>query len=456
MKTDHLDTFGTQGARETTLSKLRLMLSEFGVQKIYVKRLAPNDNSKNQIYLGGDFSSLNIIPAATFETFQSSSRKDSLMPGELLIRAGIKFNWVGPTGQIYPAPNAKLILYPQYPEVRLSGYLQGSTVNASEWMDPHKQGRAEGRFLLIGIHPDGACYAYLSIPGSVTSKELDVAIGDSDALLNEISIGEESVHQSRDRLLSELRRIHLSSPIAGKKFDRASGSSKPYKAPNGGGYTLEAELGIAPNGYSEPDFDGWEVKAYSGNVLTLMTPEPDGGFYQSSGIDAFIRKYGYSDRNGRKDRLNFGGIHRVGKRCKLTGLTMALVGFQPSTKGMLADGRICLVDDRYGVAAEWSFTKLLEHWKRKHARAAYVPYKKVDLDGATGYSYAHKVCLGEGTDFLHLLNAFANQEVYYDPGIKLIDASADASKAKRRSQFRIRSLALQSLYSNWHNVELLK
>jgi hypothetical protein len=29
---------------------------------------------------------------------------------------------------------------------------------------------------------------------------------------------------------------------------------------NCGGYTLEAELGATPNGYSEPDFMGWEIK----------------------------------------------------------------------------------------------------------------------------------------------------------------------------------------------------
>jgi hypothetical protein len=34
------------------------------------------------------------------------------------------------------------------------------------------------------------------------------------------------------------------------------------EAPNCGGYTLEAELGITPNGYSEPDFLGWEVKQF--------------------------------------------------------------------------------------------------------------------------------------------------------------------------------------------------
>ncbi|WP_425294886.1 MvaI/BcnI family restriction endonuclease [Neomesorhizobium albiziae] len=44
---------------------------------------------------------------------------------------------------------------------------------------------------------------------------------------------------------------------------------------------------MSPNGYAEPDFVGWEVKQYGVNnftayraesPVTLMTPEPTGGF----------------------------------------------------------------------------------------------------------------------------------------------------------------------------------
>jgi len=37
---------------------------------------------------------------------------------------------------------------------------------------------------------------------------------------------------------------------------------------NRGGYTLEAELGITPNGYSEPDFMGWEKNNLAYRILT--------------------------------------------------------------------------------------------------------------------------------------------------------------------------------------------
>ena len=59
----------------------------------------------------------------------------------------------------------------------------------------------------------------------------------------------------------------------------------------GGGFTLEAELGIPKNSVAEPDFLDWEVKQHSvtnfaradsGTVITLMTLEPSAGARRSS------------------------------------------------------------------------------------------------------------------------------------------------------------------------------
>ena len=59
----------------------------------------------------------------------------------------------------------------------------------------------------------------------------------------------------------------------------------------------------------------------------LMTPEPTGGFYKEHAVEAFIRKFGYADKNDKPDRLNFGGRHFVGTACAATGLTMELRGY---------------------------------------------------------------------------------------------------------------------------------
>ena len=118
---------------------------------------------------------------------------------------------------------------------------------------------------------------------------------------------------------------------------------KPCNASQCGGFTLEAELGIPKNSDSEPDFLGWEVKQYavgdfdrieSSKPITLMTPEPNGGFYKDASTEAFVRKFGYADKKGRADRLNFGGRHFIGRRCPPTGLTMRLTGYD------MASGKI--------------------------------------------------------------------------------------------------------------------
>lgn len=133
--------------------------------------------------------------------------------------------------------------------------------------------------------------------------------------------------------------------------------------------------------HAEPDFLGWEVKHAvtsfarpDSGAITLMTPEPTGGLYKEQGVEAFVRRFGYPDKNDRPDRLNFGGIHRVGEHQALTGLTMQLAGYD-AAKAKITDatGAIALVSDAGEVAAARAFSRLLAHWSRKHTRAVCVP-----------------------------------------------------------------------------------
>lgn len=77
-----------------------------------------------------------------------------------------------------------------------------------------------------------------------------------------------------------------------------------------------------------------------------MTPEPTGGFYRERGVEAFVRQFGYADKRERPDRLNFGGVHRVGERHATTHLTMMLPGYD-AARGRITDanGCIALVSD---------------------------------------------------------------------------------------------------------------
>jgi hypothetical protein len=187
---------------------------------------------------------------------------------------------------------------------------------------------------------------------------------------------------------------------------------------------LEAELGIIPNGRSEPDFLGYEVKQTAvpnferlhTGIITLMTPEPSGGFYSDMGAAKFVREYGYEDKKGREDRLNFGGIFRVGNRHEGTKLTLVLQGYN-NGKITEKNGAVALIDDSGRVAASWDFGGLMEHWARKHSKAAYVP-SMVRKNPMLEYCYANNIRLAEQPDFVRLLNAFSSGVVYYDPGIK--------------------------------------
>ncbi|MGD0251793.1 MAG: MvaI/BcnI family restriction endonuclease, partial [Verrucomicrobiota bacterium] len=136
-----------------------------------------------------------------------------------------------------------------------------------------------------------------------------------------------------------MSRVHGLGWIDSKQLD-SSGNLKPCNAPQCGGFTLEAEFGIPKNSDAEPDFLGWELKQYavedfekieSSKPITLMTPEPTGGFYKDESPEAFVRKFGYADKSGKVDRMNFGGRHFVGRRCPPTGLTMQLKGFDAAT-----------------------------------------------------------------------------------------------------------------------------
>lgn len=202
----------------------------------------------------------------------------------------------------------------------------------------------------------------------------------------------------------------------------------------------------------EPDFLGCKQHSVSSfesmaaGAITLMTPEPTGGFYREQGVEAFVRKFGYADKNDRPDRLNFGGVHRAGERHETTHLTMTLPGYDAAQGNITdANGCIALVSDSGEVAASWAFTGLMAHWSRKHSKAVYVP-SQCRKEPQRQYTYGGKVRLAQRTDSLRLLKALSVGAVYYDPGIKLEQASSAKPSHKQRSQFRIASKNISALY----------
>jgi len=430
------------------LTQLKALFVSCGCTKLYAKPLAENDNSKNQVYFGPDFQALNLFPNKG--VIADSSKENPIF------KAALDFAWVTAGGGAAIAPGAQLILYPQYPEVRFSGFLKGCEAAPSDLM----AGRHAGRILFLGVT------RLRQVRGFVVSSVSPVAaefhslsrrsqVGVFSELPLTASAGETD---SRSRLLAELSRIHRLHWIESKQLD-SDGSLTPCNAAQCGGFTLEAELGIPKNSDAEPDFLGWEVKQHAVSnfakvevgTITLMTPEPTGGFYKDEGVEAFVRKFGYPDKMGRIDRLNFGGIHKFGVKHPTTNLTLILEGYN-ATDGRIinADGCIALVTEKDTVAASWAFSGLLAHWARKHSKAVYVP-SRCRKEPKRQYCYGNNVRLAQGTDSLHLLKALASGAVYYDPGIKLEHAS-EKPTTKRRSQFRIASRSLSALYNNMELV----
>ncbi len=419
-------------------------MAGLGAVRVVAKPLSENDNTKQQIYLGGNFESLNVIPFG--EVASDSTPKTPNM------KAALSLCWISDAGIAVPAPHSKLILYPQYPEVRLSGFLRGCEAAPNEYLRPIAKNErrfdnaADGRVLLFGVTQTGTLLGYLATSDSRVAAEFrrrqEAGKFEHVGVLWQCRLGDRSAADSKAALLARLTEIshdgwHWSRRIR-------DGDPVPYLAPNGGGYTLEALFGIAPNGSSLPDFEGWEIKACGSDRVTLMTPEPNGGYYGVNGAEAFLRKYG---RFVPPDSLYFTGIHKVGETCAKSGQVLKLRGYAAGDTTFDALGQVELVDPLDEVSAAWTFAKLLEHWGRKHALAVYVRCESRP-GPPREYFYGGEAIIGEGTTFLRFLSAMGTKTVYYDPAPKLENQSTALKRIHARSQFRIRVSQLASLYES--------
>src|SRR5690606_14167629 len=232
------------------LQYLKSLLVDNGSTKIYIKKLSPNDNSKNQVYFGGSFEILNILPISEIKNEEAGDWNKERF------KASINFSWIAENGNLFPAPNAQLILYPKYPEVRFSGFLQKCqnplSALLTQWL--------ADRLLFISVAKNGTILGYVADPHSEIAKEFDNQQNITEHGIFKV-IELPHVANNKANLINELLRIHQLGWIKSKRLDRF-GNLMACEAPNCGGYTLEAELGITPNGYSEPDFLGWEVKQF--------------------------------------------------------------------------------------------------------------------------------------------------------------------------------------------------
>ena len=448
---------------------VRDLLTAAGATSIWVKRLVPNNNSKQQVYLGSDPSDLSFLPLGTPSYTPTKSRKRKA--GAPVIQIPVPWRWVTPQGE-FEAPDTGLCYYPQYPEVRLSGFLRGCRNGPSELMSETKRGHEDGRFLFFGPAKTGnmaSAHVVGLVVGAAAPAARYVLGMDSFARGQVCPIPSEKQREPGD--FSTLEHALLN--LMGKRIIpwrlRNDGTiQKPYTAPNAPGFTLEAELGVGENAIPGPDFDVWELKAVKQNSLerrqnhrvTLFTPQPDHGWIKGHNQTEFVLKYGHiqtRDGNGNPTSYYFTtkDFNRPGEHKAYAQLDMTLTGFTDE-KHFDPEGMIALTDVETGdLIAGWSYLKLLEHWQRKHNRAAYVPYLRDDSGNSTHVEFGPLVTLGISTSFGLFLQAFKNGKVIYDPGDKATLIN-DGWHAHSRSQFRIDLKDIGAIYHSVKELDIRK
>lgn len=410
-----------------TLETLKEYFLRKGINRFFFKRLAENDNSKNQVYLGGSFEVIQNIPFGKIVVEQGVKKP--------VYKAPLDFWWVSGNGNTEQAKGAQLVMYPKYPEVRLSGFLRGCAAAPSNWFQPvpksERTGANDGRVLILA--PDNKkIYAYLAVPDSQLSKELQLL--PYDGVLGTVETGTGNI---RDELLALLHKAWRENPHEMVRL-YTDGTIRPYSSRNAGGYTLEAFFGIKPNGLPFPDYKGWELKCLSGSVATLMTPQPDGGLYHEMGNDEFVRRFGHLTPDG---RMYFTG--KISSVKPNENRIVLVDGFDASSgKITKEDGYVGLVKGT-DLLASWSFPHLINHWQTKHSLACYVRYRKM-ADGKI-IAYCPEVLLCEKTSAAMLLQALAHGYVFLDPACRV---------GKPRNQFRTSYNKLFCLYEVSESVDL--
>ena len=194
-------------------------------------------------------------------------------------------------------------------------------IRAADWLVANlerERGLDVGSIDILPIIETGKGLANIRPICAAGTRMKRIAFGDKDGVLRILPLPGQVIGDGFHELMRELCILHHKGWVPSTRLDR-NGILVPCNASNCNGNTLESLLGIRSNGYSQPDFRGWEIKARQvtnadrpgASVVTLFTPEPTSGVYMTEGVAEFLRRYGYPDTQGRDDRLNFGGIYRI-------------------------------------------------------------------------------------------------------------------------------------------------
>ena len=410
--------------------------------------------------MGSRLEIFSVLPGKiTVGLASESVNKRKSSKGESKLELELLFYWITHDG-LGQAPNAKLINYFQYPEIRFSGFLSQCEV-APDALRRSLQDKFGQRALLLGISDE-------KVYGLVLSEDVN---GDLSSLtsapfwLDQKLIRVLETKQNEAMAVNPSKLVAEISKLAGSEHSSRSltfmgGKPSPWRGTQGAGYTLEALLGVVRNGKAAPDKYGFEIKSFLSSPITLMTTQPDGGVRSTSGLIKFLKLFGWA---GAKDdgSLRFNGKHSPKGSTARSGLKMIVRNWDSTNQ--IPEGPVepvvQLIDKKTNaVAAEWSFKKLGSSWARKHAGAIYVEAKSVKKDSGkhpSHYVYGPSIFVCMGTTPLKLISAIESGLVYLDPGDRLYADGSSKSRTQWRMSFSKKLPLEHQLKQLYNSVERL-
>lgn len=466
-----------------SLDSVTAVLGGHGCHVGLVKELPKNANDKNQVYIHSDVTLLNTIFRLSFSErgHSASEAKRGSSPGRRIPQAVFhQFGWVDTEGRLSRVKACKAIVYTQYPEARLSGFLtedgrmpRSLSVEYTRLKDAHR------RFMVLGATHAGEAMAMMVVNPSATfiAQVKNLEPFHDSRVCKAITMGarNETGGAKLEALFrSEVKNRRFLGCRADKHLNRI-----PFNGTQVHGYTLEYALGIRPNSGKAGDIFGIELKCLTRKKVTLFTPEADGGLYARS-YPEFMTTYGYL----KGDDYRFTGLHRAYCENKKTGLTLKIVWTAETAVSSTGSGsnssrtrrydpevpirkqlnnlQVILEDNAGAVAASWSLERLLNCWGVKHQQVVYVrALKSENRDPDTrreGFKwvieYEPEVLWCSETSSKHLFDAIHHGLVFLDPAPKY--NPSEPKRNKRRTQWRVNNIekAAQDLYERTQKKKL--
>lgn len=428
---------------QTAIEHLRAQ----GAHTLIAKVLPRQDNDKNQIYVSGGSSGadgddpVEVQGRGSFAFLQAVSAESSAViesdaptPNGGPKRHRIRLDWVDDAGDAFSAPEAKLIEYPQYAELRMSGLKAGAVWAPPALSITHRDDFGR-RVLLIGIAPDRLVATVLT-----HQQHGEAAI---DAVLALDPWHPSPIFRlvpfvggrpSDPYSLVETVRRYLHQEHASVELGPSDTAPVDARSQRGAGYTLEALLGIARNNSKGPDALA-EIKVLSSGKVSVTTTDPNGG-RRAAGGRQFVETFGWSSAKDPGKQV-FTGIHRVNRMNRKSGATLTIRGWIHEKH--LPDGegepRIVLIKDDVELGS-WSWSHIESHWNLKHAFTLYVqgrPQRHDDGRWPSHYIYGPRIIVGSGTSALHFFQGVSKGWIVLEPG----DRIGTDGQYKGRSQWRI-------------------